>query len=200
MSNEIHPFVGDRFSDYDILPELKLLKKLQKSLYLPEDTFLIKNDDKVGYDVSVIQYLRDKEGEWIKKEIAYIEIEVSNRWINSWPESWSHYSFLARKVLKYIPDISQFTNSLKDPQKTPKAIYLICNKQLTDCFCSDMVTISNFNMVTKHNFYNGNVKVVSPYHSTTLVAPLWSKNVVRGWENVIKFIEIFILKRREVNG
>lgn len=138
------------WGSYDIDEELKIRKKLETMLNY--DIELQKTDNKYSWDISCYGY---DSKQIYKSLIGFIELEVSDTWIDVYPSFWKYHSFLARKVFKFDRENNKFTNELKDDWG--RTIYLITNKELTDMICQSIKVISTLNFSycnVKNRYYN----------------------------------------------
>lgn len=165
----------DRNNPYEIDLELSVRKIFEKNTDYTYE--FQKNIDPYGYDISVFKY--DINGaDWAKRHICYVEVEISETWIDVYPKNWMKYSFLARKVYKDIEN-----SVLKDEHK--KTCYVIFNKTLTDSICQSIETISTFNL--EYQEISG--KKRNDYYLRTYIG---NQIVCRGVKNSLNFIYKFI--------
>lgn len=173
--------LSSRSNPYEIDLELQVRKLFEiKTNYTYE---FQKNNDKYGYDIAVFKYYI-YGADWIKKNIAYFEIEISENWVDRFPDYWHDYSFLARKVFKI--ENNSFTSELKENAK--KTVYVIFNKSITDCICQRIDLISTFE-VKNRNIMN---KVKT---DTFLITDLNDKRIVRGLDNMFDFCNNFLYEQ-----
>jgi hypothetical protein len=165
------------WGSFDIPDELKVRKLLESMLKY--DIELQKNKDKFGYDIHVFRY-NTKTNE--KHPIGYIELEVSDTWVNDYPRHWKTYSFLARKVIKFDRDKNEFTKELKDNWE--RTVYLITNKEMSDMICQSIQSIS------KLKFYYCKVKE-RYYNDCFFRVRKGSKKIICGKDNCANFIKQF---------
>lgn len=185
QSNYINDLCVDRKSAYEIDLELKIRKWIES--ITPYQYEIHKNDDKYGYDISIYKYFLDSEN-YDKKLIAYIEIEVSEKWQNEYPANWKDISYLARKIYKYDYSIDIFTNELKDD--ADKTLYVIFNKELSDCHCQEIEIISNFELKRR------GLQGLDNYRDTYLTVSIKDRHrVIWGKKNVGSKIKEFIDKK-----
>lgn len=171
----------DRKNPYQIDLELIIRKILEKNI--SDYTFEFqKNDDPYGYDIESYKYYIWEGGKYHKELIAYIEVEISEKWKDEWLSYWKVYSFVARKILVF-KDGEFIKDKLKEGAE--KTIYLIFNKSFTDCFCCEIKIIKNFEF--KHVPLTGNY-----YNDCFLRIGLSDERVVRGIEDSMEYIERFL--------
>ena len=190
--NYFAELVADRTHPYEINLELYIRKFFEKNT---DYTFEFqKNEDKYGYDLSVFKYFLNGPN-YEKKLIAFIEIEISETWVNDYPEYWRDYSFLKRKIYKYCWQENEFYDELKD--NADRTIYIIFNKSLTDCICNEITFIAN-NFKTRHRDTTGRY-----YNDCFMVCSKNNNNlVIRGVRNSLIKIYRFIRDKsmEESNG
>lgn len=115
----------DRKDPFEITSELQIRKMLEKQTSHRFE--FRKNDNKYGPDIECYRY--DIVGEsWSRTRKVFVEVEVSERWVTSFPDTWKTASFLARKLLhfngeSYVPELKSGCEDM---------FYLILNKSLTD--------------------------------------------------------------------
>ena len=118
---------------YDISPELKVSKIINEHSDL---IYTRKNAlDPYNYDLHCFEL--DTE-----QHLGYIEVEVSN-YERLGGKNWKH-SFLKRKIYEWDGIQNCFSDKFK--MYYEQTVYIKFNKNfgLTDCICSDILTISNF--------------------------------------------------------
>jgi len=162
-----------RSNPFEINLELEIRKLFERNTDYRYE--IRKNDDKFGYDLQIYRYFING-GDWVRKDIAYIELEVSEKWVDEYPKYWKDYSFLARKVYKY--ENGSFINELK--QNAEKTIYVIFNKNITDCICRDIKTISTFETKSRGVMNN-------TYHDTYLTINYQNSKIIRGIDNMLGY-------------
>ena len=139
-----------------------------------------KNNDIYGYDL-LVNFYNTTSKDWIKSNITFIEIEVSETWVNEYPPHWKYYSFLARKVFEFDKAQNKFTKRLKpDADKT---IYLVFNKSMTDCFCSLISDTVKYCKLCVTNTLFADV-----YRETFYRVSLDSDLILRGKNNCMRYI------------
>lgn len=181
--NYFEQLLIDRKNPYEIDLELVIRKVLETNI--TDYTFEFqKNDDPYSYDIKCYKYYIREGGDYNKELIAYVEVEISEHWKDEWPSYWKTYSFLARKVLEY--ENGKFIED-KLKEGAEKTIYLIFNKNCTDCFCCEIKIIKNFNF--EHVPVTGNY-----YSDCFLRTSLYEKRVIRGVENSMRYIERYLNK------
>lgn len=178
MNDYFSSLLSSRGHVFEIDTELKVRKYLEHVTDYKIE--LQKNNDIYGYDLVVNLYDTDKK-DWSKKSIAFIEIEVSETWISEYPKNWMYYSFLARKIYDFDRANKCFTDNLRcDAEKT---IYLVFNRDMSDCFCALISETINYCNLHYLNRFDGDV-----YRDTYLRTKLSNENVVRGKSNCMTFI------------
>jgi len=170
------------WGNFDIPDELKIRKKLEQILNYTIE--LQKNDDKYGYDISCYRYDTKTNKKCL---IGYIELEVSDTWIDVYPDFWKYHSFLARKVFKFDWNKNEFTDELQD--NYANTIYLIMNQSMTDMICQSIKNIS------KLNFRYCNVKD-RYYNDCYLRIRKKNKKIICGEDNCSKFIQQFFEEQK----
>lgn len=128
----------DRNNPFEINLELKIRKLIEnKTDYQFE---IHRNDNQYEYDLEIFYYKLLNNGRFEKYNIAFIEIEISEHWVNEYPKYWKKYSFCKRKIFEFDKENYKFTNNLK--KNAVKTIYIIFNKSLTDCIAQNILYIS----------------------------------------------------------
>lgn len=126
-ANYFERLLGDRGNRFEIETELQLRKIFENKT--SHNFEFRKNDDAYGWDIECFRY--DQVGsDWIRKFCCFVEVEVSQQWVNDYPSYWKTYSFLARKIHPFVNSRFCF-NQLKENGE--KCFYLIANKTMTDC-------------------------------------------------------------------
>lgn len=163
---------ADRKCGFEINVELQIRKLLErKTDYNVE---VKKHLDKYGRDLEVFIYKVDGN-DWSYKN-CFLEVEVSEKWIDTYPIYWRWYSFLARKVFLYNTN-----NNYNDriPLADYKNVYyIIFNKNLTDAISQPVYNIAEFDLHLQH---------ISGEDRTDwfLRVPVSDKRIVRGIDNVV---------------
>lgn len=170
----------ERENPYAIDVELEIRKIFERETnYIYE---FQKNENPYDYDITVFKYYINGAN-WWKKIIAYIELEVSEHWINDYPKYWKTYSFLKRKIYEWDNGFSGEKKCNAD-----KTIYIIFNKQLNDAICCDIETISKF----QEEYIN---ITGSERKDTFLRTSLDDPRITRGIRNCIERIKYFIKQK-----
>ena len=179
--NYFENILKDRKDTYEIELELQV-RKLFESMteYIFE---FQKNEDIYGYDLSVFKYVLEAGGRFKKQLIAFIEIEISEKWIDVYPDYWQDYSFLMRKVYDYDFKKNEFTNNVKANANT--CIYIIFNKSLTDCICQKVDYIAG--LEKKYRKLTG-----KDYTDWFLTTKKTDTNIVKGIDKAFQFCYSFI--------
>lgn len=179
--------LSSRESNYDITPELKARKILEH--YLGDDIELQKNDDPYGYDLKVYRY-NTLNGSNEKNFVCYIEIEVSEGWIDDYPGYWKDYSFLRRKIDTWNPNIISFDNDIKE--NGDKTIYIIFNKNNTDAVCQSIEFIKENYFIKRRGISNkrrDSYYTVNKYDLRIINTP---PIIYKGLDKCLKFISEYI--------
>lgn len=176
--------VSHRKNPYEIESELKVRKKLESAT---NHMFEFKrNDDYYKEDIECYLY-QITGNDWNRYIIGYVEVEEKPQWKKStWPNYYTHYNFLARKVNKYDYQSKLFTHELVDNANS--TIYLCTAIDLSDAFCCLVSDIPKFGKFWNrssnenyHNRYDCYYRIDKDHH-----------RVYRGWENVVPFITTFL--------
>lgn len=103
-------------------------------------------------------------------------VEVSEKWIDTYPIYWRWYSFLARKVFLY--NTNNNYNDRIPLADYKNAYYIIFNKNLTDAISQPVYNIAEFELYLQH---------ISGEDRTDwfLRVPVSDKRIVRGIDNVV---------------
>ena len=181
-------FLKDRDNPYEIHLELHIRKLLEANTDI--DILIDKNEDVYGYDLIVVCYYLHG-ATYIRKNICFIEIEISETWKNEYPVHWKTYSFLARKVFDYCYNEGYDNKVLKD--NADKTLYLIFNKEINDAVAQTILNISKYKMV--HHRITGDER--NDYY---LRVDKDNDGVIRGIDNVIEHTKKFINLHVEKNN
>jgi len=156
------PFKLDN-QDYDITPELKVRKILEKETQnIPKLEFDGNSKDQYGYDLKVF-FWKNLEKEPQKQPLGYVEVEHTDNYIfvnDEKPKNWPEISFLKRKVYKPVRDRD---NNFEEWKNTPKnnykdTLYLKLDSSYTSCFCASIEDIFDYgeeSYRSKGEDYNG---------------------------------------------
>lgn len=173
------------WGSYDIPDELKVRKKIETMLNY--DIELQKNDNIYDWDMKLFRY-NVKTNK--KTPIGYIELEISDNWVDNYPSYWKYYSFLARKVFRYDWNQNQFTRELKENWKN--TVYLISNHEMSDMICQSIEALS------KLYFYHKEV-TGRYYNDCFLRVRRGSKKIIRGVDNCSLFIKDFFEVQKKLD-
>jgi len=179
----IKELLKDRDNPYEIDLELKVRKIFENNTDYHFE--IQKNDNEFGVDLIVFKYDIEKN-KYKKRKVAFIEVEVSENWVNEYPVYWRTYSFLKRKVFEFDNYKNVFTDNLKKDYY--KTIYIIFNKSFSDCICQSMSYISSLNSVRISAGDNERSRWM-------LRTGLNDQNIKRGIDEVFEFCDEFIQLR-----
>lgn len=166
-------------NSYEITGELKLRKVIESNTDYSLE--FCKNDDKYGYDL-ICKKLVVNGDHWRRDIVGYVELEISDNWIDSYPAYWKTYSFLARKAFYWDYNSNEFYSDRLKNADTNRTIYVISNKSMTDMVVAKMTDVAQGEMVV--NGYDSE----SERKKTFLRFDLKDTRIIRGLENTMQFI------------
>ena len=155
----------------------KIIEKNTNPLLITEP-----NKDSFGYDTRILRIDPKTNNRWT---VGFVEIEISESWVNGWKEYWKFRRFVARKVVKWENGTFYFNQYKHGGINT---LYLRWNKSLTDCYCCPIFTIMTF----PHK----NFKISGCYkHDVLFYVEKNNSKVVNGIKNCMKFIDKYFMER-----
>ena len=180
----------DRKSPFEIDTELRVRKILES---VTDHRFeFIKNNNPFGYDLVANKYTQT-DSLWKVEPIAFIEIEVSSVWVDSYPSNWKTYSFLKRKVYKFDYHSKQYTDELKPYANN--TIYFLLNKTMSDSICARISDIAK--MPTIVGKETGNLR----QDSYLRIDLDYKQNFIkRGLENCIDAIKKYLSSAKPIES
>ncbi len=141
IDNYLERLLKDRNNPREIGEELKIRKKIERKT--GHRLEIQRSKDLKGIDLKCYMY-KSYNGNLKKGLIGHIEVEVSENWIDTYPNNWKEISFLKRKIEKYDWDRRKWIG-LRDDIDTRNAFYLVINKNRTNCFSQTIHNIyTNF--------------------------------------------------------